>query len=197
MIIVSLVSRILLYAIPTLQPMREGVTLQAIPVTPLAVHRNSGTNGQSRLWNFVCDHHTGNRLASAGASEADDFDLIILPPAKQHEDSVIVRHSMGIGDFGPSRSVWSKDTWGSTEDIELQSCTYFTRPVNHVGYMRLGNPLPPDPSRVSSIPLRGEMGDILDLSWDEQSGRLVILVVFREGVNPEMERRRLLMVDLL
>jgi hypothetical protein len=193
MVIVSHVENILLYAIPELKPVREGFASQVLAVTPLVVHDNLYADEQTLLWNSFCEHHSGNRIPTAAASENDVFHLIILPPAGQRE-GVIVRHEIGVGDFGPSRAVWSVDQW---DEIGLQSCTHFTRPDNHVGYMRLGRSKPADPSRIISIPLAGEVGEVLDVSFDEQSSLIFILAVFREGERLEVEKRRLLMVELI
>jgi hypothetical protein len=192
MIIVSQIEHILLYAIPELKPVRKGFVSQVLAVTPLAVHDNLYTAEQTLLWNSFCEHHAGNRISMVTPSERYVFNLAILPPAGQRE-GVIVRHEMGVGDFGPSRAVWSVDPW---DRVELQSCTHFTRPDNHVGYMRLGRSKPTDPSRRISIPFAGEVGEVLDVSWDEQSGLILILVIFwGGGFGPA--KTRLLMVELI
>ena len=191
MIIISLVERILLYAIPELGPAHEDPTSHVVTVTPLAVHEESGTQKQNVLWDSFCAHHMGDRLFTAGATEKG-FDLIILPPAGQRE-GVIHRHALGAGDFGPSRVIWSNaNIW--TSGLDLFSCTHFTRHDNHVGYMRLGRSRSSDPSRISCIPI-DEGGDILDLAWDEQSGLLFLLVTLWE--DHEEEIRRLIMVELI
>jgi hypothetical protein len=195
MIVVSLGRRMLLYSIPELSPVREGFVSQAITVTPLVVPESSETKEQQLLWNSFCSHHTGNRLPTAGSSDDGGFYLVVLPPAGQQEDTTItVHHGIAVGNFGPSRAIWSKQLpW--TDRIELQSCTYFTRPDDCVGYMRLGRSKSPDPSRLISIPIGEEIGDVFDLSWDEQSGLIFLLVIYWDG--DEVEKRQILTVDLI
>lgn len=78
-----------------------------------------------------------------------------------------------------SRAIWTAIPNGDGL-VDLQICTHITKPDVHPGYMRLGRCKAPDPSHVLSIALPDNVrtfGTLVDnISWDEESGRICLLV---------------------
>ena len=190
MILVSLAHRILLYVIPELTLIRHGIPSPEVAVTPLAMYGGPPIVEKNLLWNSFCSHLGGTRLTTVVQSEHGGFDVIIFPRPGEPEDT-LVRHEMGMGDFGASRAIWSHVTNGG---IELRSCTHFMRPDTHVGYMRLGRSKAPDPSRVVRIPGVGHAEELLDVSFDEPSGVIFLLVSCSD--NGEVNKK-VIMVNLV
>jgi hypothetical protein len=152
------------------------VPLQAVVVTPLAVFADTQADEQRKMpWNCLCSHHDGNRLPAVA-----ELDIVVFPPAGQTAGT-LVRHATWMCDFGPSRAIWYNTLPDESDEIELRSCTIFTHVDAHAGYMRLGRSKAPDPSRLFSIPITGQTGAIRDLTWEEQSGLICILVCRRNG----------------
>lgn len=76
--------------------------------------------------------------------------------------------------------------------IELQISTHFTKPDRHPGYMRLGRSKAPDPSHIVSIDIpTNYVPEIENLSWDEESGRICLLL------SKVPRSKYLMIVDLL
>ena len=170
-------------------PVREGRASCVVPVTALAIY---GQEERRETWNFICNHHNGGRVATAAETGVHDYVLMIWPPKGQPEDT-FVRHIGGAFDLGLCRALWATD-FLNLEKIKLHVCTYTTKPDDCAGYMRLGRSHAPDPSHTVSIPLLGQPGSLIDLSWDEESGRIVVLVSCR---NEGLDEKNILVVDLM
>jgi hypothetical protein len=156
---------------------------------PLAVY---GQDQRASIWNYICDHHDGGRVATATNTALPEYALVIWPPKGQPEESFI-RHTGQAFDIGLFRALWSK-VCRIPVNIELHACTYLTKPDNFAGYMRLGRLRAPDPSHTASIPILEQSGSMRHLSWDEESGRIVIL---RSSFQEPLGRLYLLVVDLV
>jgi hypothetical protein len=89
-------------------------------------------------------------------------------------------------------ALWNAEAHDGTRYITLASCPRFTKPDDHVGYMRLGRSGAPDPSHIALIPLVGHFGDVHAISWDGDSGRICLVYT-----PPESETDNLMMIDLL
>jgi hypothetical protein len=189
MFVLSSRSHLYLYTIPPMAPVLDNRAPCVVQVTAVAVY---GPEEHVEIWNSICAHHEGGRVATAAETGAQDYILIIWPPKGQSEDTFI-RHTGGAFHVGLCRVIWSKK-YRNLKQIELHICAYLTKPDNHVGYLRLGRSHAPDPSHAASIPLLGQSGNLVDLSFDEQSSSIVILVSSR---NEGLENKVILVVDLV
>lgn len=194
LVVLSTPQQFFLFAIPELEPIVEHKLASRAFATPFATY---GLDKHDDVWNRLCCNQEG-RLAVATAAEldfsvSDDMFLVIWPPAGQPEDKFI-RHRLWQFDMNPSRGIFVKH-YHFSGSIELNICTHFSKHDDHPGYMRLGTSEAPDPSRVVNIPLDGQSGYIKDLSWDEESGRICVLIWSPD--QDEVSDRRLLIVDLL
>lgn len=64
--------------------------------------------------------------------------------------------------------------------------------------MRLGRSNAPDPGRIVSVPLQSETGlRVETLSWDEESGRIVMLAIEWDEEFQNLGQKKILIVDLL
>jgi hypothetical protein len=94
------------------------------------------------------------------------------------------------------KTVCSRAIWCAIPSDELHMCTHLTKPDAHPGYMRLGRSNAPDPSHIVSIVLPDNVNNpgtwIDNLSWDEESGRICLLVSSIEAVP-----KTLVIIDLL
>ena len=189
MFVLSSRSHLYLYAIPPMAPVLDDRAPCVVQVAPVAVY---GPEEHVEIWNSICVHHEGGRVATAAETGVQDFVLIIWPPKGQSEDTFI-RHTLGTADFGLCRILWSKEVH-NLKTIELHVCTYLTKPDNHIGYLRLGRLYAPDPSHTALIPLRGQSGNLEGISFDEQSSRVVILV---SSGSAGLENQAILVVDLV
>jgi hypothetical protein len=189
MFVLSSRSHLYLYAIPKMSPVRDGQASCVVPVTALAVY---GQEERKEIWNLICNHHNGARVATAAEIGVQDYVLMIWPPKGQREDT-FVRHIGGAFDLGLCRALWAKE-FLNLKTIKLHICTYLTKPNDCAGYMRLGRLHAPDPSHAVSIPLLAQPGSLVDLSWDEESGRIVVLI---SCMDQGQDTRDILVVDLL
>jgi hypothetical protein len=190
MFIASVSSKLFLYAIPDLQPVREYCATRPIYATPFSVY-DSKSQDNKPIWNELCSHHEGKRSVSAESDEGGSR-LIVLPETGQPEPTFVIQ-SREYRDMGPSRAI---SVAPSADDdlamIELQISTHFTKPDRHPGYMRLGRSKAPDPSHIVSIDIpTNYVPEIENLSWDEESGRICLLL------SKVPRSKYLMIVDLL
>lgn len=158
---------------------------ETVLATVLAIY---GADEQVEIWKMLCAHHAGGRVATA-AQSLFDYVLIVWPPAGQSTDQ-FVRHPCLWYDLGLSRAIWL-DQHDAGVAIKLLGCTHLTKPDNHAGYLRLGKTHAPHPSHTLTISLPGQTGRIADLSWDEESGRIAVLV------SSSISLRTLVVIDLV
>lgn len=202
MVLVAVPRYLRLYSVPELCPMREGFTPKPISVTPLAIHDNSQPD-TAKFVSSLCVHHAGNRLPAVGICADGGYEVIVLPRAGQgntpsgspSSPQSIVRYAVNDCDFEPSRVLYNTST--SPWEFKLCVSSHYIFPNEHAGYMRLGQSIPLDPQRVFPIILDGE-GDIRDISWDEGSARiLVLLSTPNQDEDPDLQTHHLLIIDLL
>lgn len=198
MIVVSVHHKLLLYSLPSLHPATQLEGTHSQVIKPVAVYAESESANQSEIWNTYCSHHEGIRVATAGERNTG-YELLILPRHDEKRDA-IVRHPTSISKFGTSHVIW-ESPFGSLPSLDcyktLHTCSQFIQANNHVGYIRLGLSNAPDPSRINSISFDWESGDIDDMVWDQDSGRIIILSNGEESESVDGAESELIIVDLV
>lgn len=167
MILVSVGSYLSLHRIPELQPVCDDDTSEPVVSVPLATH----LPGNDLIWNMLCPHFDG-RLATYTFTEEDA--LFILPPPGESEDECVRYVVHGPCSMGYSRAIGCMDFFHQ-EPMQLQCFTHYTRSDRNAGYGRLGRTEAPHPLHIVTIPLLGQNGRAEDISWDEESGRLIFI----------------------
>lgn len=161
--------------------MREGLTPEPIAVTPLAIHDTSQSDA-AEFVNSLCVHNAGIRIpVVGGGADGGPYEVLVLPRAGQAKASAgspshpqsITRRAIRDYDFEPSRILYNASL--NPEKFKLCISPHSSYPANSMGYIRLGRSIPLDPEHVSSIVVNEE-GYIKDVSWDETSGRVLVLL---------------------
>lgn len=95
--------------------------------------------------------------------------------------------------MGSRHAIWT-DGHSVKPFVGLQTCAYFTMPDSYVGLQRLGHVGQPG-VQLRPLQLPIGWGEIIDISWDESSGRLCALLsrAYNGRRNP---MNRILIVDL-
>jgi hypothetical protein len=85
------ISQPYLYAIPPMASVLDDQAPRIVQVTAVAVY---GPEEPVEIWNSICAHHKGRRVATAADAGVQDYALIVWPSKRQSEDNFI-RHSAG------------------------------------------------------------------------------------------------------
>lgn len=182
-ILVTIQGYMLIYEIPSLQPIHPGGTPVRMSAKALGVSVQRGTayEGHKPVWNYTCAEHqvTGDRISVKTNDWVRRLDfLTILPPVGQNitSDFNMIRIHKPIV-IGPSQALWPKSGPGHAETncIELSTCSSSTASEEHVGYMRLGKLRAPHSGVVSTVVVGGCVGYVEDISYVEEDGRIYML----------------------
>lgn len=125
----------------------------------------------------------------------EDF-LAVLPFTNQSQTDNIALQRVGLPiAFGPSRAVWWDDNeLEEDESVNLKISTHFSMTDDHPGYMRMGLSRAPDHSKAHNLSLKGQLGEVEDMSWNEESGRICMVCI--PSSRNDSEPRSLVVVDL-
>jgi hypothetical protein len=179
-ILVTSCSRVSLYDIPELEPVAAGVNPHIIPVTPVWVRFYEDRYNYPPVspvhWNASGCHDRPLVLFTGSTLRFFHQSLDDQCPSYYFLDSFWVRnHNMSSIDARPTlsarRVIWS-------EKGKLQTCVFpliyggrYDGALLRFGYTETGLRIAPIDLGTANVE-----GNVMDVSWDEPSGRLCVLV---------------------
>jgi hypothetical protein len=192
-------TKLFLFAIPEPQPVDENDSdiSRAVPVQTLWTysHHVEPVRGRPSIGSVA--HGTTGSYATVMLTGKFIYILFL----SEHPEYCYVEHYPLAHDsrYVPFRmSVGSRHAiWTNEEHIGsfggLQSCAYFTMPKSCGGLQRLGH-VEQLGIQVRSLQLPVLGGAIKDLSWDEESGRVCMVISQAPKCTP---KNRILVVDIV
>lgn len=208
-----------LYDIPSLQPIstaedKDPIRVQVRPVAVYTDTRSTPTHHNSKpIWKCLCDHHHHSgqiSLMTGDWDQVNDF-IVTLPPvglettseSESAELEEFTRTEIKLpGAAGYSQVIWMKTDSSAENDIELFTGAFSPRPSSHIGHtrMRMGTRNLNNPDIHSTIVLGGCYGQVEDISYSEEDGRICLvcwpLMIGLDDRVPS-HRRSVVIVDLV
>jgi hypothetical protein len=125
--------------------------------------------------------------------------IYMLSASDRPEDCHILHYSLATdaryvpfrSAMGSRHAVWTEEH-SVKPFLRLQTCAYFTMPDGYGGFQRLGH-VGQMGVQLRPIQLPIQQGEIADVAWDEESGRLCVLI---SRPHRGVVMNRVLVVDL-
>ena len=130
--------------------------------------------------------YTSSTLQSGKVSILTGNFIYLLSISTRPEDCRVLRYSLAIDPpryvpfraaMGFRHAIWTEGH--STQPfVRLQTCAYSTMSDEHGGLQRLGH-VRQLGVQLRPIQLPVQNGEVMDVSWDEESGRLCVLIFYQ------------------
>ena len=122
--------------------------------------------------------------------------IYLLSISNRPQDHVLHYSLAKRARYGPFRAVmgfrhtiWTEE-YSAKPFVTLQTCAYSTLPNGYGGLQRLSH-VGQLGGQLRPIPLPIQNGEVVDVSWDEESGRLCLLISRSHGMTQPCPGRRL------
>jgi hypothetical protein len=170
-----------LFTIPELEQVDGSGDPLVIPVQAIWTHSHHVQPVRGRPHISSLPYTPSNQQSGKVAILSGNF-IYILSLSNHPEDCHILHYSLVTGAhyvpfraaLGSRHAIWTEEHIGKPF-LGLQTCAYFTMPDGHSGLHRLGH-VGQLGVQVRPIQLPIQFGSVADVSWDEESGRLCVLI---------------------
>lgn len=191
-------TELFLFAIPELQPVDKNGNPREVSVQTLwtYTHHVEPVRGRPSIGSVTHQNPTGHPYATVMLT--GQFVYLMFP--SEYPEYCHVEHYSLTGDIryvpfhtsmGSRHAIWTNDEYVGPF-VGFHSCAYFTMPKNCDGLQRLGHVEQLGIQvRPLQLPIRDEI--IKDISWDEESGQVCIVISQVTGT----PKKCILVVDMV